>query len=89
MNGVFVDRFKGDSTPPSPTIPLPAFGVDDLKDEDEAVVPVANGDDVVFELIGIFVISTRSMAGDDRSLDERCPAFFRSAIQKYLIILLF
>ena len=76
INGVFVDRFKGDSTPPSP-IPLPAFGVDDLKDEVEAV-PVANGDDV-FELIGIFVISTRSMAGDDRSL-ERCPAFFRSAI---------
>ena len=62
-----------------------------MKDEDEAVVPVANGDDVVFELIGIFVISTRSMAGDDRSLDERCPAFFRSAIQnqKYIIILLF
>ena len=58
-----------------------------MKDEVEAV-PVAKGDDV-FELIGIFVISTRSMAGDDRSLDERCPAFFRSAIQKYLIILLF
>ena len=51
-----------------------------MKDEVEAV-PVANGDDV-FELIGIFVISTRSMAGDDRSLDERCPAFFRSVIKK-------
>ena len=46
-----------------------------MKDEVERAV--AKGE-AAFELTGIFVISTLSTAGDDRSLDEIWPAFFRS-----------
>jgi hypothetical protein len=65
MNGdadVFIERLSGDSTLPASLF----LGVDDfgMKDEDE---DMANGDDAPL-LAGILVISTRSMAGEERSV---------------------